>query len=89
MGNGFPSRSSSQRFPEYVRWTLHRGSRGSSAVWAALRVLPNGIELRHFMDGELLWSQLFPKDDGEELRRALNAALEAWLGRGWKPNLTA
>jgi hypothetical protein len=63
--------------------------RRGSAGWAALRVLPNGIELRHFMDGELLWSQLFPKDDGEELRRALNAALEAWLGRGWTPDLSA
>jgi hypothetical protein len=49
--------------------------------------MPQGIELRHLMDGELLWSQLFPKDDGEELRRALNAALEAWLGRGWTLDL--
>ena len=85
MGNKFSSQSSPQRFPEYVRWTLRRGG---SAVWAALRVLPNGIELRHFMDGELLWSQLFPKDDGEELRRNLNAALEAWLGRGWRLDST-
>lgn len=84
MSTRLLSQSSSPRFPEYVRWTLRRGG---SAVRAVLRVMPQGIELRHLMDGELLWSQLFPKDDGEELRRALNAALEAWLGRGWTLDL--
>ena len=81
MGIAFPSQSLPERFPEYVPWTLRLGR---SAVWAALRIVPNGVELRHFMDGELQWSQLLSSDDGEELRRALNAALEAWLGRGWR-----
>ena len=43
MGIAFPSQSLPERFPEYVPWTLRLGR---SAVWAALRIVPNGVELR-------------------------------------------
>lgn len=64
--------------PEHTLWRMTKGTR---VVEARTRMVPLGPELRIWLDGELLWSQVLR--DGRDVGDLAAETRAAWCAKGW------
>jgi hypothetical protein len=67
--------------PQHVLWAL--GKPDGRTLRAAVRQVPQGIELVIFFKGELRWSEVFA--DSRQAGAQADAIRREWEARGWAP----
>lgn len=78
MSIAFSKPRQPEAIPEHSLWTLTKDTRTEAHV----RMTPGGIELRFYVHGELIWSQLFR--DGRELGALAEQKQAEFEALGWR-----
>jgi hypothetical protein len=79
MSIGLTFRNPPSPNPESTMWVLHKGAR---TVETRIRIAAGGPELRCYLDGQLLWSQIV-RDPGAVGQIATERRLD-FQAKGWR-----
>lgn len=77
---GFSKPRDSEDIPEHVLWALTKTGRTADG---RTRQTPLGPELRFYVNGELLWSQVYRDGRGVELGEMAERKRLEFEARGW------